>query len=135
MFYLSLRSFFICKGNVFYSLYSIISTFPFIPPLSKYLFPPSSTNLSQYSLPPHYMHFHQQFIITSTHNYFQKDLYFDLRTNFHPSITKPCSNNFQLFYLIKAIPTANIPSFLPCTQFHQLQRTTTTTTKTTCQQR
>lgn len=89
MFYLSLRSSFICKGNVFYSLYSIISTFPFIPPLSKYLFPPSSTNLSQYSLPPHYTHFHQQFIITSTHNYFQNDLYFD------PILILPSPNMFQ----------------------------------------
>lgn len=88
MFYLSLRSSFICKGNVFYSLYSIISTFQLsISPFSKYLFPFHPQIYP--NIPPHYTHFHQQFIITSTHNYFQKDLYFD------PILILPSPNMFQ----------------------------------------
>lgn len=142
MFYFSLRSFlfvtFICKENLEMHFIHCIQlflhfNFSFISPLSKYLFPPHFTNLSQYSLLPHYTHFHQQFIITFTHNYFQKDIIPRSSNQFSSFHHQTSSNNFQLFYLIKVIPTANISFFLPYTQFHQLQRTTTT--KTTCQQR
>lgn len=107
--------------------------FPFISPLSKYLFPPS---------------FHKFISIFPSSSLYalSSTVYHNVHTQLFPkryytSIFEPIfilssptsSNNFQLFYLIKVIPTANIFFFLPYTQFHQLQRTTTT--KTTCQQR
>lgn len=144
MFYLSLRSFLIRNFYLRrkYILFTvlIISTFQlsFIhASILQISFPPSSKNLSQYSLLPHYTHFHQQFIITFTHNYFQKSI---LRSSnqFSSFHHQTSSNNFQLVYLIKAIPICQYFLLPPprYTQFHQLQRTTTTTTtKTTCQQR
>lgn len=119
MFYLSLRSFLIRNFYLRrkYILFTvlIISTFQlsFIhASILQISFPPSSKNLSQYSLLPHYTHFHQQFIITFTHNYFQKDLYFDLRANFHPSITKHLPTTFNSSILSKLSQYANISFFL-----------------------
>lgn len=90
---------------------------------------------SQYSLLPHYTHFHQRFIITFT---ISKKIYASI---FELIFILPSPNIFQqlstcLSY--QSYPNCQYFLLLPTHSFHQLQRTTTTTTtttKTTCQQR
>lgn len=123
MFYLSLRSSFICKGNVFYPLYSIISihtstfqiSFPPFIHKSVPIFPSSSLYALSSTV---YHNFHAQLFPKRS----------ILRSNSHPSITKhvPITFNFSILSKLSQLPifppSSPVHSFINCNERRRQRR-------------